>query len=152
MSKKNIIMNFIIQKLKSKHTSLKKYTNWAKLVYFSLVLREWEEKNKQIFCTIVTIAQLWIRYRLKKIMNISFSYWEWLSWVQLAVFSLYWVLYFGFILCISGKLGTQVSRVSKYQVQLSTYSFCWGIFDTFKLKKFKAKHFNISRKWFKIWK
>ena len=28
---KNIIVNFIIQKLKSKHTSLKKYTNWAKL-------------------------------------------------------------------------------------------------------------------------
>ena len=32
MSKKrNIIENFIVQKLKSKHTSLKKYTNWAKL-------------------------------------------------------------------------------------------------------------------------
>ena len=30
-SKKNIIVNFIIQKLKIKHTSLKKYTNWAKL-------------------------------------------------------------------------------------------------------------------------
>ena len=29
MSKK--IVNFVIQKLKSKHTSLKKYTNWAKL-------------------------------------------------------------------------------------------------------------------------
>ena len=27
LSKKNIIVNFIIQKLKSKHTSLKKYTN-----------------------------------------------------------------------------------------------------------------------------
>ena len=143
-------------KLKSKHTSLGKYTNWAKLTEqnYYIFLSFWgnERRKNQIFCTIVTIAQLWIRYRLKKIMNISFSYWEWLSWVQLAVFSLYWVLYFGFILCISGKLGTQVSRVSKYQVQLSTYSFCWGIFDTFKLKKFKAKHFNISRKWFKIWK
>ena len=46
--KKNIIKNFIIQKLKSKHTSLKKYTNWAKLIYFSLVLREWEEKKPNI--------------------------------------------------------------------------------------------------------
>ena len=42
-------MNFIIQKLKSNHTSLKKYTNWAKLVYFSLVLREWEEKKPKYF-------------------------------------------------------------------------------------------------------
>ena len=42
---------FIIQKLKSKHTSLKKYTNWAKLIYFSLVLREREEKKNQIFRT-----------------------------------------------------------------------------------------------------
>ena len=30
--KKNIIVNFIIQKLKSKYTSLQKYTNWAKLI------------------------------------------------------------------------------------------------------------------------
>ena len=41
----------LIQKLKNKHTSLKKYTNWAKLIYFSQVLREREEKNKQIFRT-----------------------------------------------------------------------------------------------------
>ena len=27
-------MNLIIQKLKSKHTSLKKYTNWTKIIYF----------------------------------------------------------------------------------------------------------------------
>ena len=37
-------MNFIIQKLKSKHTSLKKYKNWDKLsclsLYIFLVLRE----------------------------------------------------------------------------------------------------------------
>ena len=32
-------------KLKSKQTSLKKYTNQAKLIYFSLVLREREEKK-----------------------------------------------------------------------------------------------------------
>ena len=46
---KNIIVNFIIRKLKSKHTSLKKYTNWAKLIYFSLVLREREEKKTKYF-------------------------------------------------------------------------------------------------------
>ena len=41
-------VNFIIQKLKSKHTSLKNYTNWAKLVHFSLFLRSREEKKKNI--------------------------------------------------------------------------------------------------------
>ena len=46
--KKTIIVNFIIQKLKSKHTSLKKYTNWAKLIHFSFFLREWEEKKPNI--------------------------------------------------------------------------------------------------------
>ena len=44
-------MNFIIQTLKSKQTSLIKCTNWAKLLYFSLVLREREEKKPQIFRT-----------------------------------------------------------------------------------------------------
>ena len=51
--KKTLIVNFWMIKLKSKHTSLKKYTNWAKLTYFSLVLREREEKNKQIFRSLV---------------------------------------------------------------------------------------------------
>ena len=37
---KNIIVNFIIQKLKSKHTSLKKYTNWDKLCCLSLYIFE----------------------------------------------------------------------------------------------------------------
>ena len=60
--KKNIIVNFIIQKLKSKHTSLKKYTNWAKLIYFSLVLREREEKTPQIFRTLAVAKR--------------FSYWH----------------------------------------------------------------------------
>ena len=46
--------SLIVQKLKSKHTSLKKYTNWEKLIHFSLVLREREEQKTQIFWTIVT--------------------------------------------------------------------------------------------------
>ena len=48
----DIIVNFIIQKLKNKPTSFKKYTNWAKLIYFSLVLRDRGEKTKQIFRTL----------------------------------------------------------------------------------------------------
>ena len=36
--------NFIIQKLKSKHTSLKKYTNLAKLTYF---LSFWENERRK---------------------------------------------------------------------------------------------------------
>ena len=47
----DIVVNSIVQKLKSKHTSLKKYTNWDKLGNFSLVLREQEEKKTQIFRT-----------------------------------------------------------------------------------------------------
>ena len=45
MCQKKLIVNFIIQKLKSKHTSIKKYTNWAKLIQFFLNLREQEEKK-----------------------------------------------------------------------------------------------------------
>ena len=47
----DIVVNSIVQKLKSKHTSLKKYTNWDKLGNFSLVLREQKEKKTQIFRT-----------------------------------------------------------------------------------------------------
>jgi hypothetical protein len=47
---------FIVQKLKSKHTSLKKYTNWIKLIYFSLFLREQEEKK--IFRTLIITANV----------------------------------------------------------------------------------------------
>ena len=54
-SKKYIIVNFIIQKLKSKHTSLKKYTNWDKLSCLSLYifLSFWgnERRENQIFRT-----------------------------------------------------------------------------------------------------
>ena len=43
-------MNSIVQELKSEHTSLKKIyklskTNWAKLMYFSLILRKGEQKQ-----------------------------------------------------------------------------------------------------------
>ena len=41
-------MDFIIQKFRSKRTSLKKYTNQAKLIYFSLILREQKEKKPNI--------------------------------------------------------------------------------------------------------
>ena len=44
-------MNVIIQKLRRKHTSLKIYTNWAKLIYFSLVLREREGKTTKYFAS-----------------------------------------------------------------------------------------------------
>ena len=43
----DIIVNSIIQKLKNKHTFLKKYTNWAKLS--SLILTEQEETNTKYF-------------------------------------------------------------------------------------------------------
>ena len=46
--KKTIIVDFIIQKFRSKRTSLKKYTNQAKLIYFSLILRERKEKKPNI--------------------------------------------------------------------------------------------------------
>ena len=45
--KQNIIVNFSIQKLKNKHTFLKKLPNWAKLS--SLVLREREETITRYF-------------------------------------------------------------------------------------------------------
>ena len=49
----DIIVNFAIQKLKSKHTSLKKYTNWDKLRLYSF-LSFWE------FCRNARgILQIW---------------------------------------------------------------------------------------------
>jgi len=53
-----MIVNFIIQKWKSKDTSLKKLyklskTNYAKLIYFSLVLREREEKETKYLASII---------------------------------------------------------------------------------------------------
>ena len=46
-----LFFNFWMIRLKSKHTYLKKYANWAKLIYFSLVLREHEDKKGIIFRT-----------------------------------------------------------------------------------------------------
>ena len=43
-----VYCEFYHSKLKSKHTSLIKYTNWAKLIHFSLVLKEREEKKTNI--------------------------------------------------------------------------------------------------------
>ena len=43
----DIIVNFIIRKLKNKHTFPQKYTNWAKLS--SLILTEWEETETEYF-------------------------------------------------------------------------------------------------------
>ena len=52
---KNIIVNFIIQQLKNKHTFLKKYTNWAKLS--SLVLTEREDTKPDILHNSVVFPQ-----------------------------------------------------------------------------------------------
>ena len=54
MSKETIIVNFIIQELKSKHTFLKKYTNWAILSHvtqnleFSCQTRKWAPKVRSV--------------------------------------------------------------------------------------------------------
>ena len=44
--KENIIVNFILQELKNKHTFSKKSTNWAKLSFLNLTERE--EKKSDI--------------------------------------------------------------------------------------------------------
>ena len=46
MSKKHIIVNFIIQKLKNKHISLKKYTDWATLGHVTQNLEFWFQCRK----------------------------------------------------------------------------------------------------------
>ena len=64
----------VIQKLKSKHTSLKKYTNWAKLIYFSLVLREREEKKPNVSHLLSDINCDW--------KAASFSFCELTNWIN----------------------------------------------------------------------
>ena len=49
-------MNFVTQELKNKSTSLKKYTNWAKLIHFSLNLREREEKDTKYFAPVMAVT------------------------------------------------------------------------------------------------
>ena len=44
--KKNIIVNFIIQKLKNKHISIKKYTDWAILGHVKQYLEFWFQCRK----------------------------------------------------------------------------------------------------------
>ena len=41
--------------IESKHTSLKRYTNLAKLIYFSLILREREEKKPRYFAPMMLV-------------------------------------------------------------------------------------------------
>ena len=57
--KQNTIVNSIIQKLKNKHTFLKKYTNWGKLS--SLILTEQEETKTRYFA-----PKLQVQYRKKE--------------------------------------------------------------------------------------
>ena len=69
---KKIIVNFIIEKLKSKPTSLKKYTNWAKLIEQNsyIFLSFWGNKRKkpQIVSHLEKVmAQRWCPYL--KILN-----------------------------------------------------------------------------------
>ena len=54
--KQNIIVSFIIQKLKNKRTFLKKYTNWAKLN--PLILTEQEETKSRYFPPIKTVSTI----------------------------------------------------------------------------------------------
>ena len=46
VKKRNIIVNFIIQKLKNKHISLKKYTDWAILGHVTQNLEFWFQCRK----------------------------------------------------------------------------------------------------------
>ena len=62
MSKKNITVNFIIQKLKSKHFPQIIYklgilTEQNYVIYFSLVLREQEEKTTKYFAPQNTVKK-----------------------------------------------------------------------------------------------
>ena len=54
--KQNIIVNFIVQILKNKHTFDKKYTNWAKLN--PLILTEQEETKTRYFPPIKTVSTI----------------------------------------------------------------------------------------------
>ena len=81
----DIIVNFIIQKFKSKRTSLKKIyklskINWGKLIYFPVVLREREENNPKYFAPVYGeqdfiipyFFQAWLKKKLLRL-------WTWSS-------------------------------------------------------------------------
>ena len=75
---KNPFGTFIIQKLKSKHTSLKKYTNWDKLSCLSLyIFSRFEgtrgDKN-QIFRNLVSIDSKYFHLQDSKLVNYVSTY------------------------------------------------------------------------------
>ena len=76
--------------MKSKLTPLKKYTNWAKLIYFSFVLREREDKKPNILhlthqCTAVRHAEAqiipisWTEPKKTILLHDFKTYWTWNS-------------------------------------------------------------------------
>jgi hypothetical protein len=60
--KKNIIVNFNIQKLNNKHISLKKYTNWAILghVTQNLEFTSWTTSCEPMLTRYVDTSQIFI--------------------------------------------------------------------------------------------
>ena len=82
--KKTIILNFIIQKLKSKHTSLKKYTNWAMLSHvtqnleFSCETRKWGPYTANM-CRRNKIVRRWIDR--KKLEILALFIFQWMSYL-----------------------------------------------------------------------
>ena len=60
MSKRHIIVNFVIQKLKNKHISLKKYTDWAILGHVTQNLEFWNSVQKM--CPLVALFFFFIIY------------------------------------------------------------------------------------------
>ena len=63
----------------SKQTSLKKYTNWPKPIYFFLVLRKREEKKKHIFRTSDTFCRDSIKRTWTRTNEFT---WEEFDWCQ----------------------------------------------------------------------
>ena len=55
----DIIVNFFIQKLKNKHTFLKKYTKWAKLSSLILTEREETKTKYSAFYTCHLLKLFW---------------------------------------------------------------------------------------------
>ena len=66
MSKKHIVVNFIIQKLKCEHIFLKKYTNCAKLShvtqYFGIFILTQKFWAFTVFCTYMDKSEIVCAY------------------------------------------------------------------------------------------